>query len=83
MSAGVIGAAIGDKLKSAVGQVKSAMGTQDQQEKGLLAQVDDAVTLTWKQRLIGFSCCLGIGILLTIISLPFLWMLRFTPFAIA
>lgn len=83
MSSGLIGAAIGDKLKSAVGQVKNAMGQQDQQEKGLLAHVDEAVTLTWKQRLIGFGSCLGLGIFLTIISIPMLWMLRFVPFAIA
>ena len=80
--AAILGDTIANKFKSAVSSTKQAMGAADQQEKGLLAQVDEAVTLTWTQRLIGFSACFGVGLLLSIISIPMLWMLRFTQFGI-
>jgi hypothetical protein len=60
MNAGTLmagGAVAGEALKAQAsgifGKMKSAVGMQQQEEKGLLGQVDEAVTLTWKQRLIG------------------------------
>ncbi|KXZ53220.1 hypothetical protein GPECTOR_7g1113 [Gonium pectorale] len=63
-------------------KIKAAVGMQEQQEKGLLGQVDEAMTLSWKNRLIGFGCCFGFGMLLTIISIPMLWTMQITKFAV-
>lgn len=61
---------------------KAAVGMQEQQEKGLLGQIDEAVTLSWKNRLIGFGCCFAFGLLLTFISIPMLWTMQVTKFAV-
>ncbi|PNH10950.1 Vesicle transport protein SFT2B [Tetrabaena socialis] len=63
-------------------KVKAMVGLNEQEEKGLIGQIDEAVTLTWKQRLIGFGCCFGFGVLLTLISIPMLWTVQITKFAI-
>ncbi|EFJ42503.1 hypothetical protein VOLCADRAFT_83604 [Volvox carteri f. nagariensis] len=61
---------------------KQAVGLQEQEEKGLMGQIDEAMTLSWRNRLIGFGCCFGFGCLLTIISIPMLWTVQITKFAI-
>ncbi|GLI61304.1 hypothetical protein VaNZ11_003658 [Volvox africanus] len=61
---------------------KQAVGLQEQEEKGLIGQIDEAMTLSWKNRLIGFGCCFAFGCLLTIISIPMLWTMQITKFAI-
>lgn len=63
-------------------KVKIAVGLQDEQDKGLLGQIDEAVTLTWKQRFIGFGCCVGFGLVLTLLGILMLWMMRITQFAV-
>lgn len=62
--------------------VKVTILGQENQPKGFMDQMDECFTLTWKQRLIGFGVCVGLGLLLTIVSLPFLWTLSVTRFAI-
>ncbi len=49
-----------EKMKSSVGLQEEEQGTQ-----GLLSQLDEATTLNKTQRLIGFACCFGLGLLLT------------------
>lgn len=34
------------------------------------------------QRLIGFGCCFAFGVLLTLISIPMLWTMQITKFAV-
>ncbi|KAL6759718.1 Got1/Sft2-like family-domain-containing protein [Haematococcus lacustris] len=69
--------------QSLVDKFKQAMSAdEEQQSSSLLKQVDAAVTLSWKQRFIGFGTCLGIGILLTLVSIPMLWTLNIAGFAI-
>eukprot|EP00882_Tetradesmus_deserticola_P007381 GHRQ01007775.1.p3 GENE.GHRQ01007775.1~~GHRQ01007775.1.p3 ORF type:complete len:120 (+),score=9.76 GHRQ01007775.1:258-617(+) len=48
----------------------------------LLRQVDEATTLTWRQRAIGFGITFGIGLLFSFLSLMFLWTLQLTKFAV-
>eukprot|EP00798_Chlamydomonas_sp_ICE-L_P026001 gene26001-11692_t len=54
----------------------------DEESQGMISQIDNAITLTWKQRLIGFGVCMGIGIFFTLLSLPMLWFLKITSFAV-
>ncbi|KAG2433923.1 hypothetical protein HXX76_008275 [Chlamydomonas incerta] len=63
-------------------KLKQAVGLQEQEEKGLVGQLDEAMTLSWKNRLIGFGCCLAVGLLLTLISIPMLWTMQITKFAV-
>ncbi|KAG2446533.1 hypothetical protein HYH02_008520 [Chlamydomonas schloesseri] len=63
-------------------KLKQAVGLQEQEEKGLVGQLSDATTLSWKNRLIGFGCCFGFGILLTLVSIPMLWTMQLTKFAV-
>mmetsp|Transcript_5475 Transcript_5475/g.12109 ORF Transcript_5475/g.12109 Transcript_5475/m.12109 type:complete len:162 (-) Transcript_5475:1527-2012(-) len=65
-----------------IDKVKVAVGLQEQQEKSLISTVDEWVSLTWKQRLIGFGVCIGIGFLLSIASLPLLWTMNIPAFAV-
>ncbi|GFR48075.1 hypothetical protein Agub_g9913 [Astrephomene gubernaculifera] len=65
-----------------IDKFKVAVGLQEQEEKGLMGQLDEAVTLTWKQRFIGFGVCFGFGFLLTLISIPMLWTMQITKFAV-
>uniref|UniRef100_A0A383W8P8 Vesicle transport protein n=1 Tax=Tetradesmus obliquus TaxID=3088 RepID=A0A383W8P8_TETOB len=48
----------------------------------LLRQVDEATTMTWRQRAIGFGITFGLGILFSFLSLMFLWTLQVTKFAV-
>ncbi|KAF5828145.1 tetraspanning membrane protein [Dunaliella salina] len=48
----------------------------------LLQSMDESTTLSWKQRATGFGICFGLGILISAISIPTLWSLSFTKFAI-
>ncbi|PNW76044.1 hypothetical protein CHLRE_12g549950v5 [Chlamydomonas reinhardtii] len=63
-------------------KLKQAVGLQEQEEKGLVGQIDEAMTLSWKNRLIGFGCCFAFGVLLTLISIPMLWTMQITKFAV-
>lgn len=48
----------------------------------LLRQIDEATTLTWRQRAIGFGICFGLGIVFSFLSLMFLTTLALTSFAV-
>lgn len=61
---------------------KVAVGLQEQEQKGLIGQIDETMTMSLKNRLIAFGCCFAFGCLLTIISIPMLWTLQITKFAI-
>jgi hypothetical protein len=64
-------------------KIKQAAGMEQEQSISMLGrQVDEAMTMSWKTRFICFGICLGLGFLLTIISLPLLWSLNLTGFAI-
>jgi len=51
-----------DKLKNGLGLEQEA---EEQQEQGLLQQLDQATTLDRTQRIVGFATCMGIGLLLS------------------
>mmetsp|Transcript_30130 Transcript_30130/g.55065 ORF Transcript_30130/g.55065 Transcript_30130/m.55065 type:complete len:161 (-) Transcript_30130:682-1164(-) len=63
-------------------QIKVAVGVQEQEEKGLVGQIDEATTMSLKTRLIGCGVCLALGVLMTIISMPMLWGMKFTQFGV-
>uniref|UniRef100_A0A7S0S206 Vesicle transport protein n=1 Tax=Chlamydomonas leiostraca TaxID=1034604 RepID=A0A7S0S206_9CHLO len=65
-----------------VDRIKGAMTMDGQQQKSMLGQIDEAVTLSWKSRLIGFGCCIAFGLILTIVSIPMMWTGSITQFAI-
>lgn len=54
-----------DKMKESVGM--------KEKEQTLLGDLDDAISLTKMQRLYGFGICLGLGILLSLLSSLFLF----------
>lgn len=53
-----------EKMKSAVTGQEPEPQTLPQQ---LLRTVDEATTLTWKQRAIGFGSCFALGMVLSIL----------------
>mmetsp|Transcript_14261 Transcript_14261/g.24904 ORF Transcript_14261/g.24904 Transcript_14261/m.24904 type:complete len:161 (-) Transcript_14261:1374-1856(-) len=65
-----------------IDSIKAAVTGEENEAKTLLGQVDSAVTLSWKQRIIGFGCCFGLGMLLSILAIAMLWSLNITKFVI-
>lgn len=72
----------GEKLKAFGQKITGQEPEPETLPQQLLRQVDEATTLTWKQRAIGFSITFGVGILLAFLSLTFLWTLQITKFAV-
>ncbi|WZN61856.1 SFT2-like vesicle transport protein [Chloropicon roscoffensis] len=64
-SKGLSGSKMLDSLKESVGL--------KEKEQSLLGDLEDSISLTKMQRLYGFGICLGIGILLSLLSTMFLF----------
>ena len=64
-SKGLSGSKMLDSLKESVGL--------KEKEQSLLGDLEDSISLTKMQRLYGFGICLGIGILLSLLSSMFLF----------
>mmetsp|Transcript_18492 Transcript_18492/g.51891 ORF Transcript_18492/g.51891 Transcript_18492/m.51891 type:complete len:168 (-) Transcript_18492:308-811(-) len=72
-----------DKLKSIFQRGENGVADQEQPASAsLLQSMDEASTLSWKQRATGFGICFGLGVLVSAISIPALWSLSFTKFAV-
>ncbi|KAG2486547.1 hypothetical protein HYH03_014848 [Edaphochlamys debaryana] len=63
-------------------KLKTMAGLQEQEEKGLIGQAEEYCSMTLKQRLIAFGCTFGVGCFFTLLSIPMLWMVRITQFAV-
>eukprot|EP00793_Prasinoderma_coloniale_P001156 PRCOL_00006147-RA len=59
-----------------------AVGIKEEEEPTLLEQIDEAMTLTWRQRLTGFFICAGLGIACSLMSSMFVWNFDATHFAV-
>merc|ERR1711904_60641 len=62
----------GGGASSMFNKVKETVGLKEQEES-LLGDFQDSITLTKMQRLYGFGICLGLGILLSLLSSLFLF----------
>lgn len=65
-------------MPSLLDKIKVSIGAEPPPEERTLPQqllrtVDEATTLTWRQRIIGFCSCLAIGVFLTFLSMMFLF----------
>jgi len=50
--------------------------------QSFLRQIDEASTLSWRQRAIGFGICFGLGLFFSFLSLMFLTTFQLTSFAV-
>eukprot|EP01023_Acetabularia_acetabulum_P009189 TRINITY_DN14065_c0_g1_i4.p2 TRINITY_DN14065_c0_g1~~TRINITY_DN14065_c0_g1_i4.p2 ORF type:complete len:165 (-),score=14.45 TRINITY_DN14065_c0_g1_i4:1526-2020(-) len=55
---------------------------QEEEDPSLITQIQTATTLTWTQRLWGFGICFAVGMLFTIISIWFVFVLNFKGFGV-
>ncbi|KAG1671563.1 hypothetical protein FOA52_011286 [Chlamydomonas sp. UWO 241] len=71
------------QLAVVMGRVQNAANMKaDRQDESLLAQAETGCNLSMKQRLIGFGACVGLGVVLSLVAIPLLFLGNIPLFAV-
>eukprot|EP01102_Stenamoeba_stenopodia_P022263 TRINITY_DN9208_c0_g1_i2.p1 TRINITY_DN9208_c0_g1~~TRINITY_DN9208_c0_g1_i2.p1 ORF type:complete len:171 (+),score=20.58 TRINITY_DN9208_c0_g1_i2:177-689(+) len=64
---------VGDSIRKSMTNIRASISGEPAPEPTLYDQINDSFSLTFKQRLIGFCVCVGLGLLLSILGMIFVF----------